>query len=239
MAGFVLSMFQEYKIAIVLIVLLAYPALSSDGQLTVQRIEGDVYVRHGVAEKWSEATPGSTLRPEDTIRTGRNASAILRRVDGTVYRIPPVTMVDVSDFRSMSREELLLRLAMEDMLSVPERIDDDRPLPRTTVLHGRSRERADDTADLDLTMARYRVNGARYLIEQDYRGSAVLKIRETLRLYPEGEYRIGAMMLAAESLESMELFEEASRYYRTVLDEGTDAHILRTAEMKLEKIRGQ
>jgi len=231
-------MYREYKIAVLLVVLIAFPAWSSDGQLTIEHIEGEVHVRHGVAEEWTEVSVGSILRPEDSIKTGRNAMAVLRRDDGTVYRVPAEAIVDGSDFRGMDRDELLLRLAMEDMLSVPDRIDEDRPVPRTTVLHGSPRRRVDeDTAEVDLMSARFRINGARFLIDQDYRGTAVLKIRETLRLYPEGEYRIGAMMLAAESLESMELYEEAARYYRTVLDENTNANIRRTAEMRLEKIK--
>jgi hypothetical protein len=45
------------------------------------------------------------------------------------------------------------------------------------------------------------------------------------------------MMIAAESFESMELFEEATRYYRTVLDESADAATRRIAETGLERIR--
>lgn len=231
-------MFRGCSGAVLLTVLIASFALASITTLTVERVDGEVQVRHGVEERWETVTAGITLRPEDTIKTGLNAAALLRRDDGSIYRVPAETVIDVSDFRGMDRDELLLRLAMEDMLSVPDRIDDDRPVPRTTVLHGSPRSRVDEDAPAaDLTLAKFRVNGARFLIEQNYRGTAVLKIRETLRLYPDGEYRIGAMMLAAESLESMELFEEAARYYKTVLDEDADPGTKRTAETRLERIK--
>jgi len=237
MAGFVLSMYRECKIGVLLIALLAMPAFSSFYQLTIDSVEGEVFVRHGVKEEWVEAEAGATLRPEDSIKTGENSYAILRMNDDAIYRIPPEVIVDGADFRSMNREELLMRLAAEDMLSVPERMDDDRPVPRTTVLHGSPRARVDeDTGEVDLTMARFRINGARFLIDQDYRGAAVLKIRETLRLYPGGDYRVNAMMIAGESLESMELYEEAARYYRTVLDEDVDANTRNKAEARLEII---
>jgi|GEM_PF-566666 len=238
MAGFVLSMYRECKIAVLLIALITLSAWSADGQLTIDNFEGEVLVRHGVEEEWAEAVAGATLRPEDTIKTGEDAMVVLRLDDGAVYRIPSQTIVDGADFRSMDRDELLLRLATEDMLSVPERMDDDRPVPRTTVLHGSPRTRVDeDTIDVDITTARFRINGAKFLIDQNYSGSAVLKIRETLRLYPDGDYRIDAMMLAAESLETMELYEEASRYYQTVLDEDVSSDVREIAQTRLERVK--
>jgi len=240
MAGYVLSMYRECKIALVLVALIAMPAFSSFSQLTIDSVEGDVFVRHGVEEEWVEASVGSTLRPEDSIKTGKNSSAVLRLNDDSIYRIPAEIIVDGADFRSMDREELLMRLAMEDMLSVPERMDDDRPVPRTTVLHGSPRGRvAEDTEQINFETARFRINGARYLVEHDYRGTAVLKIRETLRLYPDGAYRINAMMLAAESLETLILLEEAARYYRTILDEDIDADTRNRAEVRLAILREQ
>lgn len=237
MAGFALSMYRECKYAFLIVAIIALPLWATEGPITLERFEGDVQVRQGVAEKWSEIVPGLKLRPEDTIRTGRNAFAVLRRDDGVRYRIPPETIIDGADLRNIDREELLLLLALEDMLSVPDRINEDRPVSRTTVLHGSPRARmSEDVIEADPTAAQFRINGAKFLISQNYHGTAVLKIRETLRLFPGGEYRTGAMMIAAESFERMELFEEASRYYRTVLDESTDADTRRTAGTRLERI---
>jgi hypothetical protein len=238
MAGFALSMYRECKYAFFIVAIAALPLRAAQGPFTLERFEGDVQVRQGVAEVWLDVVPGLKLRPEDTVRTGRNAFAVLRRDDGVRYRIPPETIIDGADLRNIDREELLLLLAVEDMLSVPDRINEDRPVSRTTVLHGSPRGRiTEEIGGTDPTTAEFRINGARFLISQNYHGTAVLKIRETLRLFPAGEYRVGAMMIAAESFESMELFEEATRYYRTVLDESADAATRRIAETGLERIR--
>jgi hypothetical protein len=247
MAGCALWIFRDYrngagKGAMVFIVLCitAIQGIASERIVTVERLQGDVQVRYGIEEEWRSAVAGDTLRPEDTIRTGKDAFAVLRLHDGTRYRLPAEAMVDGTDFRTMNRQELLLRLAMEDMLSVPDRIDDDRPAPRTTVLHGSVRGRSDtpgrpgDTQD-----ARFRLNGARFLIEQEYTGTAVLKLRETLRLYPEGDYRPDALLLAAESLEGMQLYEEAVRYYSILLDEDVPDNFKRSAQLRLEILREQ
>jgi hypothetical protein len=246
MAGCALSIFRDYrnvavKGAMLLVVLCvaAIQGIASERIVTVERLQGDVKVRYGIEEEWRSAVAGDTLRPEDTIRTGKDAFAVLQLHDGTRYSLPAEAMVDGTDFRTMDRQELLLRLAMEDMLSVPDRIDDDRPAPRTTVLHGSARGRSDNPGDRSGTQeARFRMNGARFLIEQDYTGTAVLKIRETLRLYPEGEYRPDALLLAAESLEGMQLYEEAVRYYSILLDdEDVPDNFKRRARLRLEILR--
>lgn len=240
MVGFVLSIFRGCSTLIIIFLLTTGLLSSAEGSFTVERIEGEVVIRRGVDEAWQPVRVGTVVRPEDTIRTGKHSLVVMRRDDGTVYRIPAETLVDGADFRWMDRDELLLRLALEDMLSVPERINGDRPIPRTTVLHGTARDRTDETEAVptDPTVD-YRINGARFLIESNYVASAILRIRETLRLYPEGEYRLGAMMLAAQSLESLELYEEAGRYYKTILDEGGPSSILKFAEQRLEWINQQ
>jgi hypothetical protein len=248
MVGFVLSIYRGFKNAIYLrrailltfIAGVAIPAASQDG-LTVESATGTVSVRYGVAEDWEVAQRGMVIRPEDTIRTGRNGTLVLKRNDGTMYRIPSETMLDGSDFRSIDRNELLLLLAAEDMLSVPERSEEERPVPQTTVLHGELR--GSDTEETDvstiLETVGMRMNGAAYLANQKYTGSAILKVRETLRLYPYGSYRVPAMLFAAESLEGLTLFEEAVKYYRTILESGPDEATRQKAEMRIEALSGK
>jgi hypothetical protein len=238
MAGYALWMYRGCKSALLCaLLLLALPVWPADGDLMIESVYGSVQIRHGVEENWVRAAGGMVLRPEDSIRTGSESRVVLRHDDGTVYRIPEETIVDGTDFREMDRDELLLRLAMEDMLSVPDRIDDEWPIPRTTVLHGSPRGRTGNGSfEADVALAEYRINGARYLIGQNYSGSAILKIRQTLRIYPEGEFRIGAMLLAGESLERMSLYEEAARYYRTALDEGAEGGMRRSAEGGLQRL---
>jgi hypothetical protein len=248
MVGFALSIYRGYKNAInlrrailfTLIVGIAIPAASQDG-LTVESVSGTVSVRYGVAEEWEVAQLGMVVRPEDTIRTGRNGTLVLKHHDGTIYRIPSETMLDGSDFRSIDRNELLLLLAAEDMLSVPERSEEDRPVPQTTVLHGELRSSDTETSD-DINSSEtvgMRMNGATYLADQNYTGSAILKIRETLRLYPYGKYRVPAMLFAAESLERLTLLEEAVKYYRTILESGPDIATRQKAEMRIEALSGK
>ena len=47
------------------------------GEIIVQRIHGDVSVRHGVAEGWSKVASGDVLRPDDTMKTGEKGAAVL------------------------------------------------------------------------------------------------------------------------------------------------------------------
>jgi hypothetical protein len=205
MVGFALSIYRGFKYgllfysAVLLLTAASSIPVTAQSEFTVESMSGSVTVRYGVSEEWEPVRPGTVLRPEDSIRTGKNSTVILTRGDGMRYWIPSETLLDGSDFRHINLNELLLLLAMEDMLSVPDRLEGDRPVSRTTVLHGESRNRdvaQSNTGGVE-EIINQRMNGVRYLFDQNYTASAILKIRETLRLYPHGRYRVSAMMLVA------------------------------------------
>ncbi len=253
MAGYALSIYRECNVrklrsgTFLLLFLLCLGSASeagpdADRDLIVVRVTGEAWVRAGVAEEWNQLLPEMRVRPTDSIRTGRRTSVMVRVPNGEQYTIPAETQVDGSDFREFDRTELLLRLAMEDMLSVPDRPGGDRPLPHTTVLHGERRDGEGTAADGGVTESdriRLRMNGAHFLAEQKFVGSALLKTRETLRLYPVGGYRPGALLFTAETLEQLALYEEAARYYREVLGSDAPAAARKKAEERLAAIAGK
>jgi hypothetical protein len=87
-------------------------------EIKVQRLQGDVAVRHGVTEAWTTVAVGDVLRPDDTMKTGKKGSAVLvvpLKSAGSMKHIalPPEVIVDLSDVRELSQEELMLKLTME------------------------------------------------------------------------------------------------------------------------------
>ena len=63
--------------AILLLVLFFLVSQCLSEEILVQKIQGDVSVRHGVAETWMKVRVGDVLRPDDTMKTGKRASAII------------------------------------------------------------------------------------------------------------------------------------------------------------------
>ncbi|RPH36909.1 hypothetical protein EHM92_03730, partial [bacterium] len=113
--------------------------------IVVQRLQGEVAVRHGVTEVWTHVAVGDVLRPDDTMKTGKKGTAVLSapfKSSGAVKRItlPPEVIVDVSDVRELSQEELMLKLTMERVrASSYQWKSDDLHIPNAAVVHGTDR----------------------------------------------------------------------------------------------------
>src|SRR5512147_2872810 len=115
----------------------------SAGDIVVQKVQGEVSVRHGVTEGWNRVATGDVLKPGDTMRTGRRGNAVIvvpgAGDPGTAKRIqlPADVMVDLSDVRELSQEELMLKLAMEKVRSTAPS-QEDLSTPHAAVVHGAS-----------------------------------------------------------------------------------------------------
>ena len=76
------------------------------GEIVVQRVNGDVSVRHGVTETWMRVAPGDVLKPDDTMKTGRRGGAVLvadavKAGSRKVITLPEEVIVDLSDIREL------------------------------------------------------------------------------------------------------------------------------------------
>lgn len=180
----------------------------------VLTVEGSVKARRGMKEEWVRVAPGDVLKPEDSILLEKKSSTIVL-IDGKEkLTVPGGVLLDLSDLRKLSREELLLKLAMQRVRSVPSgNPREDMQIPRTTAMHGEKKEsrKADRsssaTADMEL-------NGAKVLFENGFYATSVLKTKEIFRRAPETASRTGYRFMVAEALEKMNLNGEALDEYK-------------------------
>jgi len=211
----------------------ALPLLANE--YTVKEVKGTVEVRRGVSEEWKALQEGDLLRPEDTIRTGKKSSARIV-VDGKQLRIPEGIMVDISDFRQMSQEEFLLKLAMENILAVPPREDGSIAIPRTTVIHGtEAKETTDEQVKVEPGIMQ--LQGAKLLYENQFYATSVLKTKATFRVYPSLQANVDARMRVANAFETMKLTNEALTEYSRMLSEELSAQQKTTVQKSVERIR--
>ena len=203
--------------------------------VTVKELKGTVEIRRGISEEWKALQAGEMLRPEDTIRTGKNASVRVL-VDGKQLRVPENTMVDISDFRHMGQEEFLLKLAMENILAVPPREDGSLTIPRTTVIHGTD-ARESSNEQLGTGAGLMQLQGAKLLYENSFHATSILKAKETFRLYPDLQTNIDARMRIATSFETMKLSNEALTEYSGLLGEQLPDLQKRAVQKAIERIR--
>ncbi|MGA9115925.1 MAG: hypothetical protein WB626_04040 [Bacteroidota bacterium] len=185
----------------------------------VRSVSGDVQVRRGVAEEWSDVRAGDTLGADATLRTGTGSGAVIaarREGAGPVLSLPlpAETMLDVSDLRRLSPEELMLKLAMERVRSSPyEWNQEELRVPRSTVVHGPDRLSGPALAAEDARVGWMLLNGARALFAGGFYSTCALRTLEVLRRYPSLGSDFGARYLAAEALERADLLREAVAEY--------------------------
>jgi hypothetical protein len=205
--------------------LLAFAVLFSalqarGGDVVVRKVQGEVTVRHGVTETWTAVAAGDVLRPDDTMRTGKKGGAvILTPAPGAkggaqkTIAVPAEVVVDISDIRELSQEELMLKLTMEKVrASSYQWKNDELHIPNSGAVHGA--DRTPDTAvPADLSMGVFQMNGARLLFNNGFYATCALKGMEIFRQYPALGAGFDNHFLVAQALEKANLKGEALTEY--------------------------
>ena len=219
---------------IFLICLFSASALAKD--ITVKAVKGTVEVRRGVSEEWTKAKIGDLLKPEDSMRTGEKSSATIE-TDTRRILVPPMTIIDFSDFRQLSQEDFLLKLAMENILAVPPRDRDDIEIPAAAVLHGANKEKEDAPVYSDETIGRMQLQGAKVLFDNAYYATSILKSKATFRNYPDLRSDFGARITVALAFEKLRLDNEAITEYSMLGQQDLTAAQKKDVQASLERLK--
>jgi hypothetical protein len=219
---------------LILICLFTVPALAKD--FTVKAVKGIVEVRRGVSEEWRKVKVGDLLKPEDSMRTGENSSATVE-IETSRMVVPPMTIIDFSDLRQLSREDFLLQLAMENILAVPPRDRDEIEIPSATVLHGANREKEKAPVYSDETVGRMQLQGAKVLFDNAYYATSILKAKATLRSYPDLRSDFDARITVALAFEKLKLDNEAITEYSLLGKEDLPAVRMKQVQASLERLK--
>jgi len=189
------------------------------GEIIVQNIKGDVSVRHGVTETWTRVAAGDVLRPDDTMKTGKKGGALLvtdaagRAGGKKTLALPGEVIVDLSDIRELSQEELMLKLTMEKVrASSYEWKNEELHIPNAAAVHGADRSPA-TLKEGDTLTGVLQLNGARVLFDNGYFATCALKGMEVFRRYPSLGTDFRNRLLIAEALEKASLHGEAISEY--------------------------
>lgn len=201
-------------LAFVLTMMLASLAFGGE-DITLQKAQGEVTVRAGVAEVWSKAQTGDVLKPDVTIRTGKQSAAvILLPVSNQRINLPAEVILDISDMRELTQEELMLKLTMEKVrASSYEWKNKEMNRPNTTMVHGEPKDKKTGAADGNPELGLLQLNGTRVLYENGFYPTSALKTMEVLRRYPSLNAKFENRLLVAQALEKSNLKSEALNEY--------------------------
>ncbi len=206
-----------------LVIFLMFAGGLSAQTFTVEKVSGDVEYQNGNSETWSTLTIGTTLKDDAVISTGQNSSVLLKG-DKVNFNLNGSSAVSVSNIKKMNIDELLLALAMEDMMNAPKKIKNSSD---NTAVYG-TKEGESTLINITDDFGLKRLNGAVQLAENRLEESAVVAAKETYRKYPDTKSLPAYRIYFANILYDKGLYEEA-------LDEYVDIQKLKlTDEERLD-----
>ncbi len=193
--------------------------LAMAGSIVVQKASGEVSVRHGVTEGWTTVAVGDVLRPNDTMRTGKdgNTVLVLQGVTGNPVKrltLPPLVIVDMSDIRELTQEELMLKLTMEKVRSSPQPTTQEKlHISNAAVVHGTDAGSKGTYSENDPQVGQFLLNGTKVLFANGFYATGVLRVMEVFRLFPSLAGGFDHRLLLAEAMEKANLKGEAIAEY--------------------------
>jgi hypothetical protein len=194
---------------IFLIVLLLAPSLLAQ-EFIAKEVKGDVKYRTGTSENWIELEEGTVLRTDDFVITG-SKSTLQIKGSGSVINFAEFSAVSVASIKTMSTDELLLALAMEDMINAPK--PNGKNNSSSTAVYGNKEEQGRNPEVKADDFGLKRLNGAMQLAKNGFKESSVVFARETFRKYPDSKQIPAYRIYFADILYEKGLYEEALGEY--------------------------
>lgn len=191
-----------------LLIILMFAGGLSAQTFTVEKVSGDVKYQGGSSETWSTLKSGSTIGDDAVISTGDNSSVFLKG-NNVNFGLNESSAVSVSNIKKMNIDDLLLALAMEDIINAPKKI---RKSSNNTAVYG-SKIGGNDLQIKTDDFGIKRLNGAVQLAENGLEESAVVAAKETYRKYPDTKNLPPYRIYFANILYDKGLYEEALDEY--------------------------
>ena len=146
--------------------------------------------------------------------------------DGTIRHLalPPDVIVDISDVRELTQEELMLKLTMQKVRATPQNIRNDGPQISDAAVdawHG-CRTARQAIAENDPQIGRSLLNGAKVLLDNGFYATAVLRTMEVFGCFRSLAGIVDNRLALAGAMEKANLRGEAVAEYSAIRQHGRD-----------------
>lgn len=190
----------------ILLILIIFSATVAAQQIKVIEVKGDVKYQSSTSEKWVEVKNGEALQPNGFVSTGKNSSVKIDDKESKIT-IGEMSAVSISSIKKMTTDELLLALAMEDMINAPPKNAIENSKNTATYGEKETTEKTNQSKSNDFGVKR--LNGAVQLADNGFKESSVVFAKETYRKYPETKLIASYRIFFADVLYQKGLYEEA------------------------------
>jgi len=192
-----------------LILLLLVPSLIAQDFITTN-VKGNVKYRSGTSEVWLEVREGTVLHSNDFVITGSKSSVQIKGSEN-IINLAEYSAISIASIKTMSTDELLLALAMEDMINAPK--PNGKNNSSSTAVYG-NKEGQNKNPEMKVDdFGMKRLNGAMQLAKNGYKESSVVFAKETYRKYPDSKQIPSYRIFFADILYEKGLYEEALGEY--------------------------
>lgn len=188
-------------------------SISYSQTFTASELKGDVKILYGSSEKWETLKKGESLKAPALIATGKNSSVTLRGSESE-FKLKSQSAINIQSLKKLSLDDLMLALAMEDIINVPAKKDYKNG--KSTVTYGSKENDDNETYISSNILGIKRLNGAVQLGENGFEETAVIAAKETFRKYPDTKTIAMYRIYFADILFNKGLYEEALEDYEEI-----------------------
>ncbi len=211
------------KKTILFMLLLSFITFAQKFEIT--KVNGKAKALVNGSDSWIDLKAGYELTANSIIEVERNSSVRIVSNDISVTLNGSSALV-LTNLKKMSTEELLLALAMENILSAPRKNKDGNS--RNTAVYGKNDFEKNPVVSNE-EFGLKRLNGAKQLAENGLNESAVVAAKEVYRKYPSTKSHADYRIFFADILYEKKLYDEA-------MDEFTDIQKLNLSDLQKEKV---
>ncbi len=192
-----------------IILILIIPSLFAQ-EFKASKVKGVVKFRSDTSETWIDLKDGTKLQVNDFVLTGEKSSVKIEGPDQN-FSLSELSAVSLSSIRQMSTDDLLLALAMEDMIDAPK--TNGKQNSSSTAVYGDKEGEEKSIQMKDDSFGTKRLNGAVQLAKSGFKESSIVFAKETYRKYPDAKEIPAYRIFFADLFFEKGLYEEALEEY--------------------------
>lgn len=179
----------------------------------IENLKGNVKAQIGTSELWVPLKRGQTLDSDVIVATGKNSFVKIEKNNETLT-LKNFSAIKLASIKKMSVNDLILALAMEDMLNAPKKKENLNS--KNTAVYGAEINGIQTPMVESDDFGIKRLNGAVQLAESGFEESAVVFAKETFRKYPETNSIASFRIYFANVLFNLGLNEDAYDDFKSI-----------------------
>lgn len=195
------------------LMVMVFSLLTNAQIFEIERLTGNAKYISGTDNQWKDLKQGMEITPNTIISTEVNSTVKLKG-DDVLFTLKESSAIAVSNIKKMNIDELLLALAMENIINTPRKRNGEKS--NNTAVYGTKITDPESIIEPSIEFGTKRLNGAKQLAENGMKESAIITAMEVYRKYPGTKTDASNRIYFADLLFEKKLYEEAYDQYNEI-----------------------